>query len=209
MKNPSEIFQKHREEYSRQIAEIDPASVKHILGLKQKGDQFFLPFFDREYLISKNGIREDSGAIPDYVTSVILSRYLLLCPDRIYQDEEWTAFKDFKRTAQFVNTNYFASDTEKAIVSAFAEKPEQLDNACRKLGGISGDENFAYDLVMRFEALPRISLLLLFNEGDGDFPAYATVLFQKHAEYYLDPESLAMTSAHLAGKLKNMPADQG
>ncbi len=204
MTSPSEIFQKHREEYCRQVAEIDPASVKDILGLKQKGDQYLLPFFDREYLISKNGIKDDTGAIPDYATSVILSRYLILCPERVYLDEEWAAFKDFKRTAQFVNTNYFASDTEKVIVSAFGEKPDQLENACRKLGGIPGDENFAYDLVMRFEALPRISLLLLFNEGDGDFPAYATVLFQKHAEYYLDPESLAMTSAYLAGKLKNM-----
>ena len=54
---------------------------------------------------------------------------------------------------------------------------------------------------MQFQALPRIALLLSFNDGDEDFPPYSTVLFWRQAEYYLDPESLAMTSALLAKQL--------
>ena len=54
---------------------------------------------------------------------------------------------------------------------------------------------------MQFQALPRIALLLSFNDGDEDFPPYSTVLFWRQAEYYLDPESLAMTSALLARQL--------
>ena len=50
---------------------------------------------------------------------------------------------------------------------------------------------------MEIDALPRLSLLLLFNDADEEFAANGTVLFQKHAEHYLDPESLAMTSAFL------------
>ena len=60
----------------------------------------------------------------------------------------------------------------------------------------------SFDLCVQFDALSRIALLLLFNDGDEEFPAKSTVLFQKHAEYYLDPESLAMTGASLAKKLK-------
>jgi len=60
----------------------------------------------------------------------------------------------------------------------------------------------SYDLSYEFNALPRIALLLLFNDGDEEFPAKCTVLFQRHAEYYLDPESLAMTGACLAKYLK-------
>jgi hypothetical protein len=56
-------------------------------------------------------------------------------------------------------------------------------------------------LVVQFKALPRISQLLLFNDSDEDFPGSATGLFQKQAEFYLDPESLAMTSAVLARRL--------
>ena len=42
----------------------------------------------------------------------------------------------------------------------------------------------------------------LFNDTDKDFPANAKFLYQKHAEYYLDPESLGMTGIYLAERLK-------
>ena len=54
---------------------------------------------------------------------------------------------------------------------------------------------------MQFNALPKMSILLLFNDKDEEFSAECSVLFQKQAEYYLDPESLAMTSAFLSKKL--------
>jgi hypothetical protein len=47
----------------------------------------------------------------------------------------------------------------------------------------------------------RIGLLLVFNDQDEDFPAQCRALFQRHAEFYLDPESLAMTGAALAKTL--------
>jgi hypothetical protein len=59
-----------------------------------------------------------------------------------------------------------------------------------------------YDLSVQFQALPRISLLLLFNDGDGESPARCTVLFQKHTECFMDPESLAMSGASLARRLR-------
>ena len=72
------------------------------------------------------------------------------------------------------------------------------------MGGFAHQMEISYDLAVKFDALPRISLLLLFNDGDEEFPAKCTVLFQKHAEYYLDPESLAMTGACLAKALKQI-----
>jgi hypothetical protein len=56
---------------------------------------------------------------------------------------------------------------------------------------------------VRFEALPRVSLLLLFNDRDDEFPAGCTVLFNRQAESYLDPESLAMTGGLLSRRLNN------
>lgn len=60
----------------------------------------------------------------------------------------------------------------------------------------------SYDLSMQFSVLPRLSLLLLFNDADEEFPAQCTILFQKHAVFYLDPESLIMTGILLARKLR-------
>ena len=46
-----------------------------------------------------------------------------------------------------------------------------------------------------------MSLLLLFNDRDDEFPAGCTMLFNRNAESYLDPESLAMTGSFLAKRL--------
>ena len=53
-------------------------------------------------------------------------------------------------------------------------------------------DQYSYDLAMQFDALPKVSVLLLFNDKDAEFPAQSSVLFEKRAEKYLDMECLAM-----------------
>jgi hypothetical protein len=202
MHQNSEIFEKNYMEYCAQIANFNFISLKEKLRIKQDGNQIIIPFFDNDYFVSKEGIVDKSGTRPGYMVCVILSKYLLLCPESSHYDTNWVSFKDFKKTSHFLNVNYFASDTEKPIVQHFSGRLDALTMACEKFGGLPYDIEISYDLVMRFDALPRISLLLLFNDSDEEFPAHCSVLFQKQAEYYLDPESLAMTSAFLAKNLK-------
>jgi hypothetical protein len=45
---------------------------------------------------------------------------------------------------------------------------------------------------MQFDALSNVSLLLLFNDKDDEFPAQCAVLFEKRVEKLLDMECLAM-----------------
>ena len=207
MIDSSNIFETNYIEYCSQIAEIDFDAIKEKLGLIFDGERIFIPFFNRRYLVSNNGIVDEAGNRPrnrfDYMVSVILAKYILLCPDRSHYDPEWVAFKDFKRVSHFTNVNYFSSDTERAIEKYFSGKLNELSRACIKLGGIRHEMSSSYDLAMQFSALPHISLLLLFNDSDDEFPAKCTVLFQKHAEFYLDPESLAMSGTFLASSLKN------
>ena len=44
----------------------------------------------------------------------------------------------------------------------------------------------SYDLSMRFDALPKVPLLLLFNDKDDGFPAQCSVLFEKRTEKFSD-----------------------
>lgn len=202
MHRKSEIFEKNYMEYCAQIADLDFTSLKEKLGLEQDGNQIMIPFFDHDYFVSKKGIVNKSGARPSYMVCVILSKYLLLCPESAHYDTDWVSFKDFKKTSPFLNLNYLASDTVKPIVESFSGRLNALSMACEKFGGLPCEIEISYDLVMQFDALPRISLLLLFNDSDEEFPAQCSILFQKQAEYYLDPESLVMTSAFLAKSLK-------
>ena len=165
------------------------------------GDGVKIRFIDRIYRVSGNGIEDEAGRRPGYGLCVILAKYILLCPDRIHDDPQWASFKDFKKDAGFTNVNFFTSDTEQAILKFFSGNVDRLVLACEKLGAIPQDLGVSYDVSMAFEVLPRISLLLLYNDKDKEFSAQCSVLFQKHAEFYLDPESLAMTGAGLARRL--------
>ena len=53
----------------------------------------------------------------------------------------------------------------------------------------------------RFRALPRVPLLLLFNDADEEFPAEARILFRANAERILDMECLAILGWLLSSKL--------
>jgi hypothetical protein len=63
----------------------------------------------------------------------------------------------------------------------------------------------ASDFLSSFIVLPRVPILLLFNEADEDFPAQSSVLFEHRARHYLDMECLAMVGTllveHLVGSV--------
>lgn len=197
----SDIFEKHYHDYCDQVASVDLDSVKDILGLESAGNQLRVKFANKTYNVSGAAITDSSGKRPDYMICVILFKYILLCPNTAHHDEAWVSFKDFKRTTHFTNVNYFASDTEMVLTKAFAGRLKALEKACKMMGGSQSRQDMPYDLCMELNILPRISALLLFNDKDEDFPAKTMVLFQKHAEFYLDPESMAMASAVLAKRL--------
>ncbi len=200
----SDIFEKHYEDYMRQIMQTDLLALKDILGIEGDADRMMVPFFHKKYSISKDGILDGSGRRPHYGVCVILAKYILHCPDRPHDEPEWVSLKDFKRTSHLFNVNFFRSDTEQAIEKSFSGRKEALLTACESLGGHDRGAEFPYDVAMTFEALPRISLLLLFNDVDDEFPAQCKVLFQKQSEFYLDPESLIMTGTYLAKRLQGM-----
>jgi len=201
MATHSKIFEEHYKDYCRQIALLDLTSVNDRLDIETANNVAEISFFNQVYQVSGKGIFTRDNSKADYVTSVILSKYILLCPDQLYLNKEWCTFRDFKKESHFTNTNYFNSDTTQRIISHFKGRLGDLLTACTKLKGEDHQMGLSYDLSVSFSVLPRLSLLLLVNDADEDFPADCKVLFQRQAEYYLDPESLAMTSGLLAKKL--------
>ena len=197
----SNIFKTHYEDYCRQIAELDFSSIKDTLGIESQDKEAIIPFLGEDYIISNKGIEDEFGNRPNYMVCVILSKYLLLCPDAPVVNNEWAALKDFRKLSQFTNLNVFTSDTEKPIVKRFSGRLEALSDASQKLGGKPCDLGLSYDFAMEFKLLPQIEILLLFNDRDDEFPATCSVLFQRQAEHYLDPESLIMTGMAFTQRL--------
>jgi hypothetical protein len=153
--------------------------------------------------MSVDGIVGPSGEKPGHSVSVVLCKYLLLCPDHHPVENEWVSYRDFKDAAPFAGS--FANNVEKALARSFPGRLAKLEDSCLKLGGYRPGIDLSYHLIMQFDALPVVPILLLFNDEDSEFPAQCSVLFEKRANTYLDVESLAILGWLLAAYLQETP----
>ena len=195
------IYQKTYRDYLARISEIDFPRTANMLGLVLEKEGLIIPLFGDPYRVTKKDIQGPSGNQPSFEISVVLSKYLLVCPEHTPDGDEWTAYRDFP-DARPLN-NYFANEVEKAIVLAYSGEVKKLEKAAKSLGGRSPDMELSYTLSLKVEALPGIPLLLLFNEGDCEFQASCSVLFERRADQYLDCESLAILGRLLFVFLQN------
>ena len=204
MSKGAEAFAKNVQHYKEKLAAADFDKVGTILELERHPDGLVIPFYGQPYLATHTGIKTMEGNDPEYVAGIVLSQFVLRCPGYRKEEPEWTAFKDFKKDSHFTNTNFFDSDSEKAMEKHFVGRLDDLKAACEKMNGQPHDIGAAYDVSQVFDALPHMPMLLLFNDGDDEFPPKCSVLYPKHAEHYLDPESLAIVAVSLVKKLKTL-----
>jgi hypothetical protein len=200
MPNKSSVFEKTYKDYLTQIVTLDLKSIAHKLKIELEGDEVIIPLFGKPHRVSQKGINDPSGKQPSLDVSVIIFKYLLMCPDTSPTEKEWVSYRDFKDSGPL--TTYFTNDVERAIVSYFTGKLSDMEIASKTLGGYLPDIKVTYDLSIQFDALPQVPILMLFNDADDEFPAKCSVLFQRRAEKYLDPESLSMVGRLLFLYLK-------
>ena len=197
----SSVFEETYSNYLAQIAELDFKKIAERLGAEVIGDELIIPVFGEPIRISTAGISGPSGTRPNFSVCVILFKYLLLCPGDDPLENDWVSFKDFKDSAPF--SGAFVNYTEAPLAKYFSGRLKDLEAACCDIHGHPPVTTFSYDLCMQFNALPKIPVLLLFNDGDDEFPAQCMLLFERRAENYLDMECLAMVGMLLFEYLKS------
>jgi len=201
MQSEKTVFEKTYKNYLEQIGKINFESVALKLGLKTDGEIMKIPFFKCEYTVSSEKITGSSGEKPAYDICVILSKYLLLCPDKSPAGDNWVSFRDLKDASPL--TNYFSNEIEHAVALYFSGKIPELKKAGTLLCGYPPKLDAEYDFAMQFDALPMIPVLLLYNDADEEFPAKCSVLFESRVEKYLDAECIAMLGRQMFSRLKN------
>jgi hypothetical protein len=200
MEEKSPAFEKTYRDYLAQVAKLDIQSITEKLGVQIEGDEVIIPLFGKPYRVSARDIIDPLGNKPLHAVNVLLCKYLLLCPDVAPREDDWVSYKDFKDAAPFVDG--FSNNAEKPIAKTFSSRLNELNKACKKLGGRSPDLDLAYDVKMRFDSLPKVPVFLLFNDEDDEFPAQCSVLFERRAAKYLDMECLAIIGWLLSDYLK-------
>lgn len=198
------VFDEIYEQYLTDLSANDLNRIGTPLDIKIDGNEATIPFYGILHRVSGTGIMDDKGKRPIHAVSVILCKYLLLCPDQAPPDSsEWVRYHSFQDAVPYAQG--FRNTAERPISRAFTGKIEDLKRACKILGGQPGDAPFSCDLAINFPVLPKVNLLLVFNDQDEEFPAECSILFEKHADSYLDMECLAMLGMVLATWLKNGP----
>ena len=190
MTEKSSVFEETYNHYLGQLAGIDFASRADVLGMEIRDGEALVPLLGRAYRVSPKGVFDPFGKEPLHAVSILLCRYLLLCPEREPDGDHWVSYKDFKDATPFVDG--FVSNTGKALAKEFSGRIEDLRGACQQLGAGEADLELSYQIVGRFDVLPKIPILLLFNDQDEEFPAQGALLFQQKAAGYLDMECLAI-----------------
>ena len=198
----SRVFKRTYESYLAQVRQKDLHSLAPRLEAEVEERGIRIPLLGREYRVLESGVSDPTGKRPPIDICVILCRYILMCPEFPPQGNEWVSFRDLKDSGPL--TVYFANDVEKSISNFFSGKTDALREASERLHGFEPDMEAAYDLAFQFPALPRVPLLLLFNDGDSEFPAKCSVLLERRCEKYLDAECLAMLGRHLFSLLEKI-----
>jgi hypothetical protein len=185
--------------YLARIGTIDLRVTRNRLGAEAEAGGLVVPLFGEPHRVGPAGVFGPDGRRPHLSVCVILCRYVLLCPPSAPIGGDWASFKDFRDAAPLVGS--FAHTVERAIARAFTGRADNLLRAAAGLGGQAPPDSFSHDVAIAIPALPKVPLLLLFNDADDEFPAVCSVLFERRAAAYLDMECLAMLGMQLARRL--------
>lgn len=203
MNESNPVFQKNYVDYLRQLDGTHRSLWESVLDITvdEKSRTAQIPFFQKLYRVSPFGVIDDRGRRPDYGTCVILIKYLLMCPRQVPRDRDWITYRDFADSGQTQNVG-LADYATAAISKRYTGGLDRLEAAVKALGGRPPETDYPYDLSAVLPALPRIPILFLFNDADGQFSARASILYQRRAAHFLDAECRVMVDWFLLEHLK-------
>ncbi len=184
----------YRQIYADLIQELRQADIAALaaplgLALNQVGEAQ-IPFLGASYLLSNDGVRRADGQGFRQVTGSALIRYLLM-GSRSRPAGEFVTFAQLAGPL-FSQGGYSGSALEQPIRKRFAGQAPELLRVAASLGGRPGGVGGLGSVSLLFDLLPHLQLQLIFYDRDEEFPARATLLFDKNATKLLDFETLAV-----------------
>ena len=195
----SPVFEETYQKYLAELRIVDIFARADLLGIERTGGALAIPLYGREYHVSSAGVTDPEGRNVPPAVRVVLCKYLLTCPAELPTlSDRLVTYREFRDAGPLVS--YFTTNTNKIIETTFAGNIPLLRERAAILGGeVLASET--YDLSVQFHALPRIPVLLNFNDRDDLFGATVSILYRSSAECFLDMECLAITGTLLAGRL--------
>lgn len=188
-----------REAAVRRFRSLDPSWMAARSGTfySYPGRRFVVPFFGERYTVSypEGVVSREDGSASGAREALILLHYLVQA-DGSRVRGQWVAYRDLPGARY--HEPAFAAEVERPLSLGLAGRLEALRgwaSATARPVDLPGDVAAVWDV------LPRVPLLLVFNEADEEFPASARVFFDATAPSYLPTEDLSVLAELAALRL--------
>ncbi len=155
----------------------------------EEGGGIRVPFLDRTYRLGLPGFgfadAGDPGREVPLQEQVLILHYLqgqgLPVPSG-----EWIAYREIPGAGFYYSA--FVKRAIDPLKKVFGHAPERLVPTAAKIGGRGID---AGDAAFEIAPFPRIPLQYVLHAADEEFPAEASILFDRTVDRYLSPEDAA------------------
>jgi hypothetical protein len=183
---------------SRDAQELSELTGAAFEALDDGSGAFHLQVWRRPLIVS---YPDFVGRYPDTDQEATLSIQALLLyyfttADGAPITGQWISFSELPDGKFYQQA--FQGYTGTELSRVFQNNQRSFINAATNLGGVAqplGDAAFS------FLALPRVPLLVIFWQGDEDFPASYRILFDQSAPHYLPADVYAIVGSMLTRQL--------
>lgn len=180
-----------------ELGRLDPDELVRRGGLGRNGELLQLELLGEPYTLSWPDLaarKPDGEACPDYLRILLLD-YLRL-GDGSPPTGTWIGYQELPDGAFYRHA--FQAYSGDQLVRDLGGSIEAFRRAAEAAGGEPfemGDASF------RFRVLSNVPMAIVWWAGGDEFPASATVLFDKVAERYLPADGLAILGRMLCRRL--------
>jgi len=191
----SEQLKEAREKVRGELRLLDPSWIASRSGTEYSFFEraFTVPLMGEDYTVSypEGMVKRADGSTAGGVEEILILHYLVHAEGPA-NTGEWVAYRDLPGARY--HEPAFKAEVEGPLSHGLAGRLEALRAWAKEE---ARQIDLPGDVTVAWEILPRVPLLVIFNEADEEFPASARVLFDITAPNYLPTEDLS-TLAELA-----------
>jgi Domain of unknown function (DUF3786) len=187
---PADNLDQALEKARRELTLLDPTWMASRSGTSYSfaDGTFAVPFFGEEHVVTfpAGRVARPGGAEAAGRDTLIILHYLIGA-DGMPVKEEWVAYRDLPGARY--HEPAFVAEVERPLSQGLAGRFDDLRRWARDRATA---KDVPGDIAVAWYALPRVPLLLIFNEADEEFAAGARMLFDISAPDYLPTEDLSV-----------------
>ncbi len=179
----------------------DPARAAWAAGytIVPETEEIVLPFLDRRYRLTLPNLTFSDRDVPQREVPLqeqVLLLHYLQAAEHPLPGGQWIAYREIPGAAFYFDA--FVKRAINPLKGTFGQDPSALPRVAALLDGQPGATG---DVACIFHPLPRVPVQLVLWQADEEFPAEASILFDRTAGRMLSPEDAAWLAGMLVYRL--------